>query len=157
MGSKKKDNRWNDIDGGAAFMVPLTLLRHPNFIRLSPFAVKLLMDLARQFSGFNNGFLCASRSLMRECGWSSAATLQKAVEELEHYGLIIRTQQGGRNRPTLHALSWRRIDDKPGRHLDVRPSIAPTDDWKQERPLFVRTQGKRKSPRNRSARLRAVA
>lgn len=146
---KKKDNRWNDIDGGAAFLIPLTLLRHPNFTRLSPWAMKLVMDLARQYSGFNNGYLCASRTLMKECGWGSNHTLQRAVEELEHYGIIIRTRQGGRNRATLHALSWRRIDDKPNNPLDVAPTIKPTDDWKDDRPEFVRPVRGRKSKRPR--------
>ncbi|MDR7136170.1 hypothetical protein J2X06_003388 [Lysobacter niastensis] len=151
---KRKDNRWDDIDGGAAFLIPLTLLRHPNYVRLSPWAVKLVMDLARQYSGFNNGYLCASRTLMKECGWKSSHTLQKAVEELEHYGIIVRTRQGGRNRATLHGLSWRRIDHKPGQPLDVGQTLKPDDNWKEERPPFVRSVGKRKPKRRH---LRSVA
>ncbi|GAA3928622.1 hypothetical protein [Luteimonas lutimaris] len=153
---KKKDNRWNDIDGGAAFVIPLTLFRHPNFTRLSPWANKLLMDLSRQYTGFNNGYLCASRTLMKECGWSSPLTLQRAVEELEHYRIIARTRQGGRNRATLHGLTWRRIDDKAGNHLDVHPTMIPSNDWKEERPQFVRTQGRRKGKKRRG-HLKVVA
>ncbi|GAB3377137.1 hypothetical protein GCM10027431_32710 [Lysobacter rhizosphaerae] len=151
---KRKDNRWDDIDGGAAFLIPLTLLRHPNYVRLSPWAVKLVMDLARQYSGFNNGYLCASRTLMKACGWKSTDVLQRAVEELEHYAIILRTRQGGRNRATLHALSWRRIDHKPGQPLDVSQTVKPADDWKEEKPPFVRAAGKRKAKRRY---LRSVA
>lgn len=146
---QKRDNRWSDIDGGAAFIIPLTLLRHPNYIRLSHHSNKLLMDLARQYTGFNNGYLCASWSLMKQCGWHSTGTLQTAVLECEHYGLLIRTQQGGRNKPNLHAFSWRRIDEKPGQPLDRLPTSKPTDDWKGERPVFIapkRTPKARKRP-----------
>lgn len=156
MSTKKKDNRWNDIDGGAAFLIPITLFRHENFTRLSPWGHKLLMDVARQYSGYNNGYLCASRTLMRPCGWKSTDTLQRAVEELEHYGLLLRTRQGGRNRATLHALSWRRIDDKGNDRLDVLPTMKPTDDWKLEKTIFKRSNGARKAGRRRRSPLRAV-
>ncbi|MEN1927607.1 hypothetical protein WCE37_01140 [Luteimonas sp. MJ250] len=154
---KKKDNRWNDIDGGAAFVMPLTLLRHPNFTRLSPWAVKLVIDLARQYTGFNNGYLCASRTLMKECGWRSSAQLHNAMAELEHYRIIVRTRQGGRNRASLHALTWRRIDDKPNNPLDVGPAIRPTDEWKEDRPEFVRTTGTRKASKATRRHLKVVA
>lgn len=156
MGKPKKDNRWNDIDGGAAFLIPITLFRHQNFTRLSPWGHKLLMDVARQYSGYNNGYLCASRTLMRPCGWRSTDVLQRAVEELEHYGVLIRTRQGGRNRATLHALSWRRIDDKQNDPLDMRPTLKPTDEWKVDKPAFKRSQGVRKAPKQRRPALRAV-
>lgn len=150
MTRKKRDNRWNDIDGGNAFVIPYTLLRHPNCTRLSPYGVKLLMDLARQYTGFNNGYLCASWSLMKDCGWRSSITLYTAVVECEHYGLLIRTQQGGRNRPNLHGFSWRRIDEKKGQTLDRAPTAAPTNDWKDERPTFARTTGARKTGGHRT-------
>lgn len=145
MAKLKKDNRWDDIKGGNAFIVPVQLLRHPNFARLSPFANKLVMDLARQFSGYNNGYLCASRSLMKDCGWTAPHTLGLAVQELEHYRIIIRSRQGGRNRATLHAFTWRRIDQKADKPLDLHPTMKPTDDWEEIQPDFVRSTGKRKA------------
>lgn len=135
---KKADNRWSDIDGGMAYVIPLTLIRHPNYTRLSPHAHKLLADLARQYSGFNNGYLCASWSLMKESGWKSSETLWFTVLELEHYRLLIRTQQGGKNKPNLHGFTWRRIDEKPAQNLEVRPGLKPLDLWKEERPDYVR-------------------
>lgn len=148
MAKRKKDNRWDDIDGGSGFVIPYSLLRHPNYRRLSPFAVRLLMDLSCQYSGYNNGYLCCSWSLMRELpNWNSSATLMLAMRELEHYGIIERTQQGGRNRESLHALSWRRVDSKPDKPLDSGwgLSLKPTNAWKEVRPDFVRSTGKRKT------------
>jgi hypothetical protein len=156
MAKPTKDNRWNDIDGGAAFLIPLTLFRHPNFVRLTPHGNKLLMDLCRQFSGFNNGFLCASWSLMQDAGWRSPSTLRVAMLELEHYRLIERTRQGGRNMATLHAITWRRIDSKKDRQLDVQPTVAPSDAWKEDRPVFNPT-AKRRAKKRRGVHLRSVA
>lgn len=142
----KKDNRWSDIHGGMAFVIPVSLLRHPNCIRLSPGASKLLFDLARQYSGHNNGYLCASWALMRKQGWRAEHTLRKAQAELEHYRIIIRTQQGGRNRPTLLAFTFRRIDEKREKPLDVGPTERPVNDWLEERPDFV-FQPKKRRPK----------
>ena len=145
MPRKRKESRWQDIDGGSAFVIPYTLLRHPNFTRLSPFGNKLLMDLARQYSGFNNGYLCGAWALMKEAGWRSEDTVRGALQEVEHYRLIERTQQGGRNRPNLYALTWRRIDEKKDKPLDVSPTMKPNNAWKQEVPPFLRTAGIRKA------------
>ena len=153
MTRRKKNGpcSWSDIDGGMAFVIPVSLIRHENYKRLSPWAHKLIADLSRQYSGFNNGYLCASWSLMRECGWNSSVTLRNAVLELEHYGLIQRTQQGGRNKPNLYGFTWRRINEKPGKPLDVGPTTVPSNFWKIEKSAFVRPTGKHKSTKRRTA------
>lgn len=139
---RKGENRWGDVDGGSAFVIPWTTLRHPNFTRLSPFGNKLVMDLARQFSGFNNGYLCSAWSLMKDRGWNSSHTLHDAILEVEHYNLMIRTQHGNLNKPSLHAFTWLRIDEKPGKNLEVRPTLAPPATWKIEQPTFVKPERK---------------
>jgi hypothetical protein len=151
-----KDSGWNDIDGGSAFVIPYTTLRSPNFRRLTPYGHKLILDLACQYTGFNNGYLCASWSLMKDVGWGSPATLSKAVNECEHYGLLIRTQQGGLNKPNLHAFTWRRIDEIRGRPLDIGPSFKPMDSWKEDRPEFIWADGKRRSGERRGKHLVAA-
>ena len=47
---RAKDSSWSEIDGKSAFCIPTTLLMHPNFSRLSPHAIKLILDLGRQFN-----------------------------------------------------------------------------------------------------------
>jgi hypothetical protein len=126
---RQRAERWKDIKGGMAFIIPVLLIRHPNYRLVSPWAHKLLADLSTQYSGFNNGYLCAAWTLMKERGWNSRTTLAKACAELEHYRLIERTQQGGRNRPNLYAFSWRRIDRREGRSLDIPPTAQPSDAW----------------------------
>jgi len=156
MGRNKKASAWGEIDGGAAFVIPMTMLRHKNCTRLSAHANKLILDLARQYSGFNNGYLCASWSLMKAAGWKSSHTLQKATLEAEHYRIIVRTQQGGLNRPNLHALTWRKIDEKPGKPLEMRPTLKPLDSWKHDGIDDFRMPAP-KARRRRGARLKAVA
>lgn len=137
-GSKRKD-RWGDIKGGRAWVIPVLALRHPNCVRLTPQALKLLFDLGRQYSGMNNGYLCPAWKLMREVGWKSTETLFLATKELEHYGWIVKTRQGDRNKANLYALTWFRIDSMPDRDpLDYGPTFAPCNSWDQERPLFDR-------------------
>ncbi|HET8555481.1 MAG TPA: hypothetical protein VFL78_11705 [Rhodanobacteraceae bacterium] len=156
MSRKKKENRFDDIDGKAAFIIPLTLLRHPNWINLSPHGNKLIMDLGRQFTGYNNGYLCASWAIMQDHGWNSPTTLHKAMLECEHYGLIVRTQHGSLNKPNLHAFTWRRIDEKPGQPLEMTPTDRPTNAWKDPRVKFVYEKPER-SQSHRSRRQRRAA
>lgn len=156
MARKTKDSNWKDIDGGSAFVIPYTLLRHPNMAKLSPYGHKLLLDLGKQYTGFNNGYLCASWSLMKDQGWRSSATLYKTVLECEHYQFIVRTQRGGLNKPNLHGFTWRRINGKEGRPLAIGPGFAPSDAWKQEQPVFVYEAPKR-SQSHRSRRQKKAA
>lgn len=157
MARRKKDSRWNDIDGGSAFVIPYTLLRHDNFRRLSPFAMKLLMDLARQYTGFNNGYLCCAWALMKDERWRSETTVRAAMLELEHYRLIVRTRQGGKNLANLHALTWRRIDEKDDAQLELSPTTKPPDSWKEKAPDYVRSSGERKAKKSKPKPLKVAA
>ena len=99
-------------------------------------ALKLVLDLGSQYTGFNNGYLCPAWELMRNRGWRSRETLFIAIAEAEHFGMIVRTRQGGRNRASLYALTWWQIHGKDGDPLDLRPTTSPAHEWKQDRPVF---------------------
>lgn len=149
MTKKSNKGAWNEIDGGACFAIPMTLIRHQNFRRLSPHANKLLFDLGTQYTGFNNGYLCCSWSLMKSMGWKSSNTLRRAMLELEHYRIIVRTQQGGLNKANLHALTFRKIDEKKNHDLERPPSIKPLDSWKHDGLVdFKMPEPKRRKQRN---------
>jgi hypothetical protein len=137
---KQQKSAWRDVDGGYAFVVPYTLLRHDNWRRMSPYACKLVIDLGRQYSGFNNGHLCAAWELMRQEGWRSRETLFFAIAEAEHYRVIVKTRQGGRNRPNLYGLTWWRIHAGKDEASDVVPTLSPSNAWKEARPVFIRTE-----------------
>lgn len=151
--SKPGSERWSDIKGGMAFIVPVQLIRHESWRLMTPWAHKLVADLSTQYTGYNNGYLCAAWTLMQHRGWNSRTTLAKAAAELEHYRILERTQQGGRNRPNLYAFSWRRIDRIEGRSLDVPGSAAPSDAWDSAAaPFAYMPKARRSSPLNGQAR-----
>ena len=96
-------------DGGY-FGLPRNLLKHPNFLILTAYAVKLIVDIGSQYHGKNNGDLCAALSILQQRGWRSPETLNAKIKELRYYGFIVVTQIGGLNLPSLYALSWRKVD-----------------------------------------------
>ncbi len=107
--------------------LPHNIIEHENWANLSPRAVKLLIDLYGQYRGANNGDLCMVWSLMWKRGWTSRDQLSKARKELLDKGWIVLTRQGGKNRPSLYAVTFKPIDECKGK-LD-RPSSNTALRW----------------------------
>ena len=114
---------------GSFLGLPHHVLDHDNFRTLSPKATKLLIDIAAQYRGSNNGDLCATFSLMKKRGWNSNDQLDKAKKELIKRDVIQLTRQGGRNKCNLYALTWFPIDECNGK-LDIASTITAPVDWK---------------------------
>ena len=74
--------------------LPHHVLQHETFKTLSPKATKLLIDIAAQYRGNNNGDLSATLSLMRDRGWNSSDQLDKAKKELVGKDVIRVARQG---------------------------------------------------------------
>jgi hypothetical protein len=123
--------------------IPWAVLDSPNFAKLSHAAVCMLIELARRFTGKNNGDLSATARAREPRGWNSNETITRALRELEHYGFIIRSRQGGRNRCNLYALSWHGVNECGGK-LEISASPVPLNDWKIEKEPY------RHPPRARS-------
>lgn len=105
--------------------LPNSMTSHPDFISLSGKAIKLLIDIARQYNGYNNGDLCCSMSLMKVRGWNSNDLLSRAIKELIEKNWIILTKCGGLHiGPSLYAITWQPIDECGGK-LDVLPTTSP--------------------------------
>jgi hypothetical protein len=117
------------------FGIPYNMLQSPNYIRLSGNAIKLLVDLGMQYNGSNNGDLCATWSMMKERGWKSKSTLYHSIQELVHYGLIFKSSQGGRHKPTLYCLTWKNVNLCDGK-LDINPTNAPLAYWVEQKADF---------------------
>jgi hypothetical protein len=107
----------------------------PNFTSLSAYARRALLDLARPYNGHNNGDLALTWKMAHKVGWKSRDTLEKSIAELVHFGMIVRTRQGGLNSPNLYALTWIAIDHCNGK-LDVRGTKVPGNEWKFPKPPF---------------------
>ena len=111
-------------------MFPHELLEHVSVSHLSPRGAKLLLDIAVQYNGHNNGDLCAPLSLMKKRSWNSSDQLFKARKELVDRGLIATSRQGGLNKCSLFALTWFQIDECQGK-LDILHTSSPPHYWKQ--------------------------
>ena len=80
------------------------------FGELSGNALKLLLELARQYRPGRNGDLSIPWSLLRYRGWKSQGTVARAKNELLQAGWIIETRKGGKHRCSLYAVTWQPID-----------------------------------------------
>jgi hypothetical protein len=94
------------------------------YITLPDPAKALLLDIARQYNGSNNGDLSATLTTLNQRGWTSNSKLRRALAILLDSELIILTRQGGRHQCHLYALSWESIDDCKGK-LDIGSTTTP--------------------------------
>jgi hypothetical protein len=129
------------------FGLPWRLVRHPHFIRLSPKAKQLIIDLRCQYTGFNNGNLTATWRRMKTRGWRSPDTLHNALGELSYYGFVVRTIQGrgvvgGVPFPNLYALTWEPLHDCGKGYAGT---AVPSNDWERDRPPWRPKQRIKKS------------
>ena len=109
--------------------IPLTVMASEDYVSLSGNGVRLLLELARQYNGHNNGNLSAAYSQMQERGFRSRTTLAKALKELQDKTLILCTRAGYFANPgsrcALYALTWQSIDECRGKSLEVLPTTVP--------------------------------
>jgi hypothetical protein len=81
---------------------------------------------------------------MKARSWTSKDMLYRARDELEYYGFLMCTRQGGKGTASLYALMIFAIDYCGGK-LDVGPTTKPGSEWKADRDPFVR-RGKNEFP-----------
>lgn len=129
--NKKRAKHKGRKSSGRFLMLRHDLLRSSEFADLSPYAVKLLVEIASHFNGKNNGDLSAAYSVLSKRGWKSSGTLAKTKKELIAKGWLITTRQGGRNRCSLFAVSWLPVDECGNKHDHPAESIA-SNLWKNE-------------------------
>jgi len=140
MASMKNVNSKGRAKKGRFLRLPYAVLQSSSYASLSPYGVKLLVDIAAQYNGRNNGNLVACLSTLKRFGWRSSATLARCIQELITAGMLEQTRQGGFNMgASLYAVTWNGIDeclDKSGnpRH-DVKPTAIPSGLWQQDKGL----------------------
>jgi hypothetical protein len=133
-------------------LIPAEVIHSPNWAQASKPCRALLADMAVQYSGFNNGDLTASITVMGPLGWEAPETLVANIREAEHYGFLVKTKQGGLGiGPSLYALGWQRIDacnDPKTRRCKLdEPTLVGTmpSGWRTPKPKFQRSR-KNKTP-----------
>ena len=112
--------------------IPYWIIKSPHFAALTGSELKLLLDLAVQFNGYNNGNFAIEHVRNR---WRSRTTTQAARDGLVKKGWIVRTRHGGlRMGPDLYAVTWWPVMDCRGKHPHPIESV-PSQLWaKTERP-----------------------
>ena len=119
--SKFKGNR-DKRDSGPFLALPMSVLESPGYRQAGHVARSLLIDIAMQYTGHNNGKLVACAKYVGPIGWNSNATVLRAVRELLTCGLLIETRKGARpNKAAWFALSWLDLDQ--GQWLDIDPKL----------------------------------
>lgn len=102
-------------------LLPHAVIDSPGFRRATPAARSLLIDIAAQrcrrrgngSGSLPNGGLMADRARLLGWGWRSVSGTSAAIRDLVACGLLVVTRQGGRNIPTLYAVTWEPIEAPP--------------------------------------------
>ena len=98
-------------DGDRFALLPWVVLDSEAYLSRTAYAKALLVELARQFTGSNNGRLLLSRAYLAKRGWHCNATITKAKRQLLDAKLIFETVKGGRpNKASWYAVTWQRLD-----------------------------------------------
>lgn len=110
MPSRRK-NRDGGRDGGRFIALPLAVLDSPAYLALSMHARALLLEVARQYMGDNNGQLLLSRAFLGTRGWKSSDMITKAKRELLDGGFLHETVKGRRpHKASWYAVTWQTLD-----------------------------------------------
>ena len=119
-------------ESGSFLLLPHAVMDSSAWRQCNGTAIKLLLDMARQFNGHNNGDLCAAATVLPGL---APETRTRALRELRHYGLLLLTRQGGLHGPSLYALTWKPLNDCGGK-TDTGATVTPPGTWKGDKPPF---------------------
>lgn len=117
--------------------IPLDALRSEAFRWLPNFAVRVLVAMAAQFSGYNNGGLELTANDARAYGINEDE-LFAGIRLLIVAGFVRRTvlarRRSGKGSPARYAITWRTLGSFP--RFDIVPTVAPSRDWLRFVPPF---------------------
>ncbi len=120
--------------GGRFARLPVAVLGHVSVTTLPHAAFRVLVLLAAQFTGYNNGSLGLTAKQASAAGIGSDRTLYSSMRNLESRRLIQMTYPASRvpPRPTMWALTWLPSDDTRYTQSTRKPSNAYRT-WKPEK------------------------
>lgn len=102
-------------DPGRFIGLPVSVLESAAYLGLSANARSLLLEVALQFHGDDNGRMLLSRVHMKRRGWRSSDMIDKGKRELLEAELIFETVKGHRpNKASWYAMTWRKLDKLAG-------------------------------------------
>lgn len=113
--SRKKRFSASVRDPGGFVALPWLVLESPAYRALSHPAKALLIEVALQFHGDDNGRMVLTRKYLAPRGWNSADVIHRATHELLQAGFIYQTVIGMRpNKAAWYALTWLSLDRLDG-------------------------------------------
>lgn len=113
--AKQRRHSKSSRDAGGFLAIPWSVLDSQSYLALSHPAKSLLLEMARQYRGDDNGRMIATLAYLKSRGWTSYDTIQRAKQELLDAGLIYETVKGRRpNRASWYALTWQTLDKLDG-------------------------------------------
>jgi hypothetical protein len=123
-------------------IIPVDVLTSRAYAALPDYAARVLLALAAQYRGTNNGNLALTRDSAARFGIGSGWKVSAALKLLTITGLIRRTREGkakhGKGICALYAVAWKQIDPTPQACPPIeheRPASGqwaawtPPDDW----------------------------
>lgn len=117
--SSRRKKRDSGLVGGF-IALPDWMLHHPSYRAASARARALLIDVAMQYKGRNNGRLVVCDKALKPLGWNSRNGITKGKKELLELGLLVETRKGAKpNRAAWYAITWRPLDSSEG--FDINP------------------------------------
>ncbi|MEN9902546.1 MAG: hypothetical protein RL651_1210 [Pseudomonadota bacterium] len=115
MSRKKPISSKSKRDHGSFIALPTAVIDSPAFKKLSHPAKALLIEIARQYRGDNNGRLLCSREYLEPRGWNSNDVITRAKNKLLDSGFIYETVKGQRpNKASWYAITWHMLDKLSG-------------------------------------------
>lgn len=110
----KKSRVDESREPGRYIALPNAVIDSPAYQNLSHTAKALLIEVARQRTGGDNGRLLLSQKYLATRGWHSGDVILRAKRELLDAKLIYQTVQGHRpNKASWFALTWYSLDKLP--------------------------------------------
>ena len=119
--NRKKTGAW----------LPNEVLQSQAYKDLSCGTKSVLIALAAQYRGENNGDLSVSVTVLTPYGITSPDTIWRAEKRLRQHRLLKRTRQGMklRSTPSLYALTWWPIDKCDGKIGRLAANVAGNE-WR---------------------------
>lgn len=110
--------------------IPRWVMETDDYKSLGGNACKLLQELCYQYRKYNNGDLTIAWNVLKDRGWRSRTTIDKARDDLLTVDLIVCTRQGRFLNPggvcALYALRWLPINESNKFSIDDLPNEKRT-------------------------------
>jgi hypothetical protein len=101
---------------GRFLALPYSVLNSGEFRSLSNASVRLLLLIASQYVGGNNGKLVCCTKFLEKHGRASRGSMDRGLKELIAAGLLCRTRIGYRKLASWYAIAWRELDVPVSEH-----------------------------------------